>query len=66
MCFGATPRPVQMPPATVFDDVTNGYVPWSMSSIVPCAPSNITRLPARICSLISTVPFVMRGASTSP
>ena len=28
------------PPAVVFDEVTNGYVPWSISSNAPCAPSN--------------------------
>ena len=39
------PRPVQAPAATVFDEVTKGYVPKSMSSIVPWAPSARTRLP---------------------
>jgi len=36
-----TRSPVAAPPAVADDDVTKGYVPWSMSSIVPCAPSNI-------------------------
>ncbi len=40
MRCGGTPEPVQAPPAVVLDDVTNGYVPWSMSRNVPCAPSN--------------------------
>ena len=40
MRCGGTPEPVQAPPAVVFDEVTNGYVPWSMSRNVPCAPSN--------------------------
>ena len=30
------------PPAVQDDDVMYGYVPWSMSSIVAWAPSNIT------------------------
>src|ERR1035441_3901335 len=42
---GPTPVPVAAPPAVAEDEVTNGYVPWSMSSIVPCAPSNITLPP---------------------
>ncbi len=32
---GPTPAPVQAPPAVGFDDVTKGYVPWSMSRSVP-------------------------------
>ena len=28
------------------DEVTNGYVPWSISKSVPCAPSKQTFLPA--------------------
>ena len=35
---------VRAPPASVGDEVTNGYVPWSMSSSVPCAPSSSTPL----------------------
>src|SRR5512133_878553 len=31
---GPTPDPVHAPPAVALGDVTNGYVPWSMSSIV--------------------------------
>lgn len=42
MRFGATPRPVQTPAVTVFDDVTKGYDPKSTSSSVPCAPSAST------------------------
>ena len=42
MSFGPTPVPVQAAAATGFDEVTNGYVPWSMSSSAPCAPSKIT------------------------
>ena len=46
--LGEIPVPVQAPPAVPFDDVTNGYVPKSTSSIVPCAPSSITFLPSDI------------------
>ncbi len=43
---GPTPEPIVTPPATGFEDVTNGYVPWSISNITPCAPSNNTRRPS--------------------
>ena len=33
------PRPVQAPAVIVFDEVTNGYEPKSISNKVPCAPS---------------------------
>ena len=46
ICLGPTPAPTQAAPATGLDDVTNGYVPWSMSSSVPCAPSKTTSSPA--------------------
>src|SRR4051812_7256265 len=36
---GATPRPVQTPAEIVLEEVTNGKVPKSISSIDPCAPS---------------------------
>ena len=39
MSFGPTPAPTHAAPATGFEEVTNGYVPWSMSSSAPCAPS---------------------------
>ena len=42
---GGTPVPMEAPPAEALEDVTNGYVPWSISSMVPCAPSNRMRLP---------------------
>ena len=44
--LGATPDPVAAPPDVAFEDVTNGYVPWSTSSIVACPPSKSTVLPA--------------------
>jgi len=34
------PEPVAADEATVLDEVTNGYVPWSTSKRTPCAPSN--------------------------
>ena len=37
--LGATPNPVHAPAHIVFDDVTKGYEPKSISSKVPCAPS---------------------------
>ena len=42
--FGGIPKPVQTPPMVVDDDVTNGYVPKSMSSISAFAPSTRTFL----------------------
>ena len=44
--LGATPSPVHAPAQTVLEEVTNGYEPKSMSSIVPCAPSQRTLLPS--------------------
>ena len=49
---GPTPTPVAAFAATGFDEVTNGYVPWSRSSSVACAPSKRTTLPSR--SALST------------
>ena len=50
---GPTPVPAAAPPTVVFDEVTNGYVPRSMSSIAPCAPSN-RMLSPRACMPRST------------
>src|SRR5690554_2968295 len=44
--FGATPEPVAAPPEVADDEVTNGYVPWSTSSMVAWPASNSTILPA--------------------
>jgi hypothetical protein len=44
--LGARPRPEHTPPRDGLDEVTNGYVPKSRSSIVALAPSTSTRLPA--------------------
>src|SRR2546430_12147493 len=49
MCLifvGGTPTPVAAPPEVALEEVTYGYVPWSMSSMVPCAPSNNTDFPS--------------------
>ena len=53
MLFGPMPVPTQAAPASGLEEVTNGYVPWSMSSIAPCAPSKITFLPSSSRSHIS-------------
>ena len=45
MRVGPTPVPVTAPPAVEDELVTKGYVPWSMSSSAPCAPSNMTFWP---------------------
>ncbi len=39
---GPTPVPTVTLPAIGLLDVTNGYVPWSISNITPCAPSKST------------------------
>ena len=57
--------PVAAPPEVALDEVTNGYVPWSMSSIVPCAPSNITDSPAAIALFSSRAVSVTNGAMRS-
>ena len=46
MRFGPMPEPVAAPPAVEFEEVTNGYVPWSTSSMVAWPPSNSTYLPS--------------------
>ena len=60
MCRGPTPAPAHAPPATGFDDVTNGYVPWSRSRNVACAPSNITCWPASRASWTRFTESTMR------
>ena len=41
-----SPRPVHTPPTVQLDEVTNGYVPRSMSSKAALAPSTRTRFDA--------------------
>ena len=41
---GPTPVPTVTLPATGLLEVTKGYVPWSISNMTPCAPSNKTFL----------------------
>ena len=48
---GPTPEPVQAPPAVGLEEVTKGYVPWSMSSSVPWPPSKRTTLSSSSASL---------------
>ena len=60
MLCGEIPKPVQAPALTVFDEVTNGYVPKSMSNKEPCAPSANTLRPSLIllftkCSLSTSL-----------
>src|SRR5207248_8275077 len=43
-CRAGTPLPLQTPVVELFELVTNGYVPWSTSSRLPCAASNRIRL----------------------
>ena len=53
IALGPTPVPVQAPPAVGDDEVTNGYVPWSRSSSVPCAPSKKTHWSLRRARLMT-------------
>src|SRR2546430_10563400 len=65
MRVGGMPDPTQAPPAVGFDDVTNGYVPWSTSSSVAWAPSSSTVSPfSSACPRISRV-SAMYGRSRS-
>src|SRR5215469_6858512 len=52
--FGGTPVPVAAPPDVALDEVTNGYVPWSMSNIVPWAPSKRTDLPSSSARFVNS------------
>src|SRR5207245_10110413 len=63
IAVGATPVPMTAPPEVALEEVTNGYVPWSMSSIVPWAPSNITECPSAIARFSSTEVSQTNGAS---
>ena len=66
MLRGPTPAPTQAAPATGLEEVTNGYVPWSMSSIAPCAPSNITVRPSASRSHMSFAVSPMCGSRRWP
>ena len=59
MSFGPAPVPVEAEPATGFEEVTNGYVPWSMSSIVAWAPSKRTSPPLSRTSHVRRAVSVM-------
>src|SRR5208283_4688439 len=62
IAVGGTPVPVTAPPEVALDEVTKGYVPWSMSSMVPCAPSNMTDSPSAMARLSSKAVSVTNGA----
>src|SRR5699024_3345236 len=51
---GPTPEPIVTPPATGFEDVTNGYDPCLMSNITPCSAANTTRRPTSSASFNTT------------
>src|SRR5699024_12391199 len=46
MRVGPMPEPTDAPPAVGLEEVTNGQVPWSTSSIVAWPPSMSTCFPA--------------------
>ena len=50
--FGPHPEPVAAVDATVFEEVTKGYVPWSTSKRMPWAPSNNIFFPLALYSSI--------------
>ena len=58
---GPKPDPVIELPAVVFDDVTKGYVPWSISSKVPCAPSKRIFSPFILASWIMSIESTVNG-----
>ncbi len=62
---GPTPAPVQAPPAVGLDEVTKGYVPWSMSRRVPWPPSNRTTLSSSSAWLRTRTVSATYGASLS-
>ena len=63
MWRGPMPAPVHAPPATGFDDVTKGYVPWSRSRNVAWAPSSSTCCPRRARRGRGATVSAMYGAS---
>ena len=62
---GPMPRPTHAPPAIGFDEVTNGYVPWSRSSSVPWAPSQSTGSPSSSAPLTISDVSAMNGARSA-
>lgn len=53
--LGGTPRPVHTLPTLGLDEVTYGYVPKSMSSMVALAPSTRMRLPESKAVLVRAI-----------
>ncbi len=60
------PPPVVAPPATAFEEVTNGYDPWSRSRSVPWAPSSSTCSPRASADWTSQVVSSRCSARRSP
>ena len=58
--------PTQAPPAVAFELVTNGYVPKSISSNVPCAPSKRMFRPSRIARFSRITVSAMNGRNLRP
>src|SRR6266542_3660095 len=65
MRVGGIPLPVHAPPAVAFDEVTNGYVPWSTSSWVACPASRTTVRPSASILLSSRAVSATIGRSRS-
>ena len=61
----ADAAPAAAAPATQFHDVTYGYVPWSMSSSAPCAPSN-SRLSPRFLRVAAAARHVRHHRLDAP
>ncbi len=60
-----TPEPAETPTPELLLLVTNGNVPWSMSSSAPWAPSNSTRRSASTASSRKAVVSATWGLSRS-
>ena len=66
MWRGPRPLPTDAPPATGFDDVTNGYVPWSTSRKVAWAPSSRILRPDSRASCSRLTVSATYGTSRAP
>ena len=60
--LGAKPRPLLTPPIAGLEDVTNGYVPKSKSSMVAFAPSTKIFFPFLCASLTYSTVSAMNGS----
>ena len=61
MRVGPMPAPTHAPPAVGLEEVTNGYVPWSTSSIVAWPPSMSTCSPRSRASLSTRSASITMG-----